>query len=260
MSLVSDCLRAVAGIFPKKVDASDLQKGAKLPQTFERRLKAWIAADEIKPFVYVEPPKDMEELFTRLVGRPGQLETEAWFHGIGVDDPDLPADFLSGTVAARVYLVGDLMTGETGIWPTLSLDTAAGPEPLPLAADDAGDMAAVYRILDDPASLLDEMEQYTLEPAQATAFRENFPDLYNFVGTTLQQAIAGKRAKDTKWLPSWQQEGVLRVLKGMPPEEQFTAPPPPAPGNPKLDLNAEKMATQGQLAEQPVGRENPTGA
>jgi hypothetical protein len=204
----------------------------------------------------------MEKLFVRLYAKPSSVESQAWFEGIGLDDPDLPADFLSGLVAARVYMVGDLLAQPPapGIWPTLSMDTPAGPQPFPLSLDDAGDMAAVYRVLNDPAELLTEMDQVTLEQAQATAFRANYPDLYDHVGKVLQAAIAAKRAKDPAWLPTWWQEGALRTLKGMPPEEQFTAPPPPAPANPKLDLNAEKSATQAELAQQPVGRENPTGA
>ncbi len=261
MSLLSECLVGVTGLLPKRVDASDVQKAHELPGKLAKRLRAWLGAP-MKPFEYREPPADMEKLFTQLYDKPGQVQTQAWFEGIGVDDPDLPADFLSGLIECRTYLVGDLLAQPPapGIWPTLTIDTAAGPEPLPLSVDDAGDMAAVFAVLNDPSALLDEIEQYTLEPLQATAFRECYPALYDHLGQALQAAIAEKRAKDKEWLPSWQQEGVMRTLKGMPPEAQFTAPPPPAPPNPKLELNSEAQATQGQLAEQPVGRENPTGA
>lgn len=261
MSLLSESLIGVTGLFPKSVDASDVQKAHELPEKLSKRLQAWLGKP-MAPFAYREPPADMEALFVKLYAKPKAVETQAWFQGIGVEDPDLPADFLAGIVAARVYLVGDILAQPPmpGIWPTLTIDTAAGPEPLPLSPDDAGDMAAVYAILNDPSVLLDELEQYTLEPLQATAFRECYPMLYDHLGKALQAAIADKRAKDKTWLPSWQQEGEMRKWKGMPPEEQFSAPPPPAPPNPKLDLNAEKQATQGQLAEQPVGRENPTGA
>jgi hypothetical protein len=259
MSLLSDCLRAVTGMFPRGLDAADIQKAHELPALFERRLKAWLTAPQ-EPFLYHPPPKDMEELFTRLTAKPTSLESEAWMQVIGTDDPDTSVGFFEGIVRSRVYLVGDLLTQQPGIWPTLSISTPAGPEPLPLSADDAGDMAAVYAVLNDPRRLLDEMDQGTLEPAQATAFRELFPDLYDHVGKTLQAAIAEQRAKHPSWGVSWQKDGILRVLKGMPPEEQFTAPPPPPPPNPKLELHAERDATQGDLAQTPVGRENPAGA
>lgn len=260
MSLLSDCLRAVTGVFVRKgIDAKALQKAHELPEEFAKRLRKWLSAPQ-EPFAYRPPPRDMEALFTALVAKPSALETSAWFEAIGTDDPGLPVEFLEGIVRSRVYLVGDLMTGETGIWPTLSLDTAAGPQALPLSIDDAGDMAAVYGVIDDPRTLLDEIEQYTLEPAQATAFRTLFPDLYDYAGKALQDAIADRRSKHETWLPSWQQEGVMRVLKGMPPEPQFSAAPPQPKPNPKLDLNASALATQGELAQTPVGRENPAGA
>jgi hypothetical protein len=250
MSLLSDSLRAVVGLFPKEITPADHEAAAKLPERWTARLKHWLGAPQ-DPWKYREPPADMEKIFQRCAEPMDPLDNAELLKGLGDDDADLVANFVPDIALTRKYIVDS--------WPAQKLMTLKGPELLELASDEAGDMEAVYAVLNDPAVLLQELDSWTLEAQQATAFRTCYPDLYEWLGETLQKLISERAALHKSWEPLWEQETQVATLKGLPPEEPFMAPTPPALPKTPFQLG-DRAATQADLAQQPVGRENAGGS
>jgi hypothetical protein len=95
-------------------------------------------------------------------------------------------------------------------------------------------------------------------------FRACYPALFAFVKEAIQAAIIARVSKQDGWEPGWQIDAIIRTLAGVPPEEPFMAPPPPAPaqqaGRPKaksVDVGAEAAKTQLDVSSQPSGGDRP---
>lgn len=249
MSLLSDSLRAVVGLFPTEVTPADHENAAALPRLWEARLKEWLGQPK-KPWKYREPPKDMEKVFARCAEPMDPIDNAALLEQLG-EDPDVVANFIPDLAITRKYVVDS--------WPAQRLMTLKGPEIQPLASDEAGDMEAIYAVLNDPTVVLRELDSWSLEPLQATAFRTCYPDLYEWMAVTLQKLISDRAALHKSWEPLWEQEAQVGVLKGLPPEEPFIPAQAPPPLLKPVDLT-ERAATQADLAQQPVGRENAGGS
>jgi hypothetical protein len=248
MSLLSDCTRAVVGLFPTEITSTDHEAAAEMPRLWTARLKEWLGQPQ-KPWKFREPPKDMEKIFERCAAAMDPLDNAKLLEGLG-EDPDTVANFIPDLALTRKYIVDS--------WPAQSLMTLKGPELQPLASDEEGDMEAIYAVLRDPTVVLQELESWSLEPLQATAFRTCYPDLFEWTATTLQKLIGERAALHKSWEPAWEQEAQVGVLQGLPPEEPFVPAPAPAPLLKPVDLT-ERAATQADLAQQPVGRENAQG-
>lgn len=248
MSLLSDSLRACTGLFPTEVTPTDHENAAALPERWTARLKSWLGAPQ-KPWKFREPPKDMEAVFDRCGKAMDPLDNAELLKGLG-EDPDVIANFIPDLALSRKYIVDS--------WPAQTLMSLKGPEIQPLASDEAGDMEAIYAAVKDPAVVLQELESWSLEPLQAQAFRTCYPDLYEWIATTLQKLIGERAALHKSWEPQWEQEAQVGVLQGSPPEEPFVPAPAPPPLMKPVDLT-ERAATQADLAQQPVGRENAQG-
>ncbi len=243
MSLRSDCLLAVTGIFPTVITPRQHVASLAIEQAWQKRLTRWINGEQ-QPFTYV-PPKDLEVIWNQLALEPDQIQVSAWLEGVGHEVPEEQADFYTGLRHARSYLVD--------AWPKFHLMTQAGPKILPLSHDDAHEVWSLIQVLDDPDRMLEEMEARTLTPTQAVAFSEVYPDLYAYANEVLATAISTRLAKDPMWAPGWEWEAVLRTFRGQAPEA-LPPPPPPAPkpdGDFKIDANREQ--TQADVSAAPKG-------
>lgn len=246
MTLQSDALLATTGLFPTGISEKEHIGSQAIPATWPKRLARWVGNEEQTEFVYVPPRSDMEKTFTKLAVPPSELEVVAWFEGIGADDVELQADYFASLMRARDYVVA--------IWPKFSIETAAGPQILPLSHDDAAEMWSVLQVLDDPDRIIDELESRTLTATQALAFRECYPDLYALINEGIDAALIDKRAKDDAFDLGWEREAVLNILRGKPPEDMPVPPPPPPQPAGKLKIDAGREQTQEQISGAPKPR------
>ncbi len=246
MSLRSDCVLSIVGLFPDEIGPKQLTAADGVPGTFTKRIKAWVKDGAQGEFVYVAPPADLEALFRRLTVAPNETELAGWLDGIGVDDHETMTGFFAGLTQAREYVVN--------AWPKFSIDGPAGPTILPLAPDDAEEVASVFGVLDEPTRLLDEVDSWTLTVEQAAAFRACFPDLAGHLDETIDLALAELRAKRPDFELGAEREAVLRTIRGLPPEEPFVpvAPPPDAPQ--KFKIDPERDRTQAEVSSAPKAR------
>lgn len=239
--LYAECLIATTGVLPDEVTDADKMAAETLPARFERRLRAWLGAPQ-GSFVYVAPPKDLGKLFDKIAAEPMDAELAAWRAGIGQDVPELAALFEAGIRRARDVL--------TDAWPRVVLTGPEGVRVLELENDDAEEAHSVWLVVNDPERVVQELEGYSLTDSQARAFREAFPALATFVREALEAGIASRRARSKAWELGEDREGVLRILFGLPPEAPLIAPPTPAPpAAAKVNVDPERIRTQGQASE-----------
>lgn len=240
MSLRSDSLLAVTGLFPKAITPDEHAAAESVAPTFQRRMRAWVKAAEPKPFDYQPPKKDLEGLFAALATTPDQLTVQAWLEGLGVSDIELVADYWKGLQTARQLVVD--------AWPKFTIE-ASGTQILPLSADDAAEVWSLIQVLDDPERVLDELDSFTLTETQARVFREAYPDLYAAADAEAKATIMEQRARKPSWGLTWDREGVLNTFRGKPPEQPLAkpAPPPPPPDRP-AKLNTDRDRTQAEVS------------
>lgn len=243
MSIESDSLLAVTGIFPETITEKDRTASAAIAERFRTRVRSWVGSEKQGDFVYKEPPKDLDKTFDELAIPPDRAKVEAWVDGLGLDDPMLIADYYLSLTRARDAVVA--------AWPKLFLNGPSGPKVLPLSADDKEEVWTLIQVADDPEKILDELDAWTLTPTMATMFRTCYPDLYAAANSAANQAISEKRAKNEDFDLGPEKDAVLRTIRGMPPEEPFV-PPPTAPQQPpKIELQPEGSRTQAELSGAP---------
>ena len=250
MSLRSDSILAVAGLFPSAITPEHHLASLAVPTSWEQRIAAWIATDQQAPFRYVPPPspEEMDVLFSKLALAPNEPEVTRWIEGLGIEDPELIGDFYAGLTRAREHLVN--------AWPKLSLDSPAGPKVLPLSLDDREEVWSLYQVLDSPDRVIEELESRTLTPTQAEAFRAGYPDLYDHANQAIDRALTERLVGDAGYEPSVAQAAVINTLRGQAPEAPFIPPPKPAPsGDGKVKIDTERDRTQAEVSSDPGGGE-----
>lgn len=245
MSLRSDCLLAITGLFPDGVTPREHAASVTVPDTWAKRLRKWVTAEQ-GPFTYVPPKRDMEKLFSQLVAPLDTNEVGQWIEGIGIDDVELSVDYPTALMRARKYLAD--------AWPKFSVTAADGARILPLSADEAEEMSSILQVLNDPEKVLDEMFSWTLTADQALAFRTCYPDLYAHADNAIVGRLTELRAKDPTWEMGVEKEAILNLLRGQPPEEM--PPPPPEPPTPaeKVKLDPDRDRTQAEVSSAPKER------
>lgn len=234
--LLTDSLLAVTGVFARQVTPEMRKRAERIPVKFTSRLKRWLTLEQ-QEFDPPETPKDMDGMLAKLTAETPDALLDGWI----TEDPAAAGAYKSALDDARAYLVA--------IWPRYQIDGFGGIETLPLS-DGAADFAwSILRVVDKPERVLDELDQWTLTPHQALAFRTCYPDLYDHVGSELQRLTVELQVRDKEWVPEGAQDMQVRILKGMPPVAQPTPPPPPAAPPKGFKLDASRLETQGQVGE-----------
>lgn len=244
MSLRSDCLLAVTGIFPDEITPKEHGAAMDVLPRWERKLRAWVIGDQ-GAFEYKEPP-DLEKLFMLLAVPIPQATLDDWVHGLGAGDAELVVDYAlpgKGVQRARDYVVN--------AWPKFSIAGPAGPEILPLSTDDAHEMWSLIQVLDDPDRVLEEMESLTLTDSQALAFLTCYPDLHGWALGILQDELSNRRAKGKGFDLGSEKEAMLETLKGLPPEPPMPQPAPPPVPDKEFEIDAEREETQAEVSSAP---------
>lgn len=246
MTLQSDALLAVTGLFPETITPREHAASEAIPATFAKRATRWVKTEELAEFKFIEPRKDLDKLFAKLVTPPNQLEAQQWVEGLGVEDAELVADFYTSLIGARQHL--------QNAWPTVTIDGPAGIRILELSHDDAAEVWSLLQVLDEPTRVFDELDARTLTATQALAFRTCYPELYKLADEAIDAALIEARAKDDDFDLDWERAACLNTFRGKPPEALYTPPPPPPVGEKGLKLDPERERTQEQVSSAPKTR------
>lgn len=243
--LAADCLLAVVGLLPKRVTAANHRAAELLPAKFERRALAWWGIDE-RPAAPALAELDADALFDKLpVDDVAGATLTEWLREAG-DDVERIEDLKLALPKVRRWMRDRI--------PRIVIPTFAGPRVMPMAVDDAAEVASLFAVLNHAERVLDEMDAGSLTPSQAEAFRQNFPALAKFYGAALDRGSSAKAAKDPDWWPTEEQEILCGILSGNPPGLLTSHAPPPAEAPPpKLDkdLGARNSETQADKSSRP---------
>lgn len=243
--LSTDCLLGVVGLIPDVITQRQHIAAAVLPDTFSARARAWWKLNDYEKFKVVNAPKNLDDLFDKIALEPSQQELAAWLEASNDDDDDAITSFHLSLIEARKYLVKK--------WPRIQIETFGGTRLMPLAVDDAAEVASLWAVLNEPTRILDEMDSASITPSQATAFRTVYPKLYDYYRNELAMGAAEQTAKDPQWMPDESQEILLGILTGQPSgtlNYEATAGEAKAPV-PEKDLGASDAETQLDKSSKP---------
>jgi len=234
--LATDSLLATVGLLPDAITPADVRAAERLPGVFSKRADAWWDIEDRPKWTAPKLP-DFDKLFDKLGVEPSRTEIEAWLRAVGDDDDGLAA-FVPSLMTARNYLVAQ--------WPRIVLSTFAGPRIQALSIDAEAEVASLWLVLNDPASILDEMDAATMSPSQAEAFRNAYPALSEFHRMALAEGAAKRTTRDPEWMPTEEQTVILSILTGQPPGvlDYVTETPAENQPKPEKDLGAGAAETQ----------------
>jgi hypothetical protein len=231
-ALAAEALAAVVGVVPKKpITADDRLVAGKLPQKWRAKVRRFLHSDP-EPIIHA-PVIDLEKVLDKLTEPNEDLDRVLG----DLIDPGISSAVLNVIAGARQYL--------TARWPTVVVEGITGPELMEVSPQDKQAAAALFRVVDEPNHLLDEMLSRTLEPDQAAAFAASYPNLAEMLTSIIWDEIASLGKKRV----SWDRELVLRVLWNVPPQTQITTPRaqpkvPPSKSEPdQLQTKAQRLAT-----------------
>jgi hypothetical protein len=111
-------------------------------------------------------------------------------------------------------------------WPIFDA-TALTPANYSLSTDELGDLWEIVRALDGTEAFFSDLKAHCLSPAAVLAVKTAYPAWYASLDHILfDELVSFASAKKTL---SWQQEDMLRVLRGLGEDAPISAPPAPPP-------------------------------
>ena len=238
--LAAEALAAVTGLWPRRAPSrTDLVAAEGMPRRWAQKLRKWLASDGPERLPWEAPPSS-EELLERILRPLDATEIEAWLATVG--EPGVALAYVGVLQTGRSYL--------DSIWPKIpEAGLVAGT--YPLSRDDLDEVWSVCRVLDDFDSLLAEFSAQTLTVDQVRAVRSVFPDLCALLDDLLDEALIEHVSKK-KPLP-WQIEDVIRVWRGIKPEEPIAVPAPDKPQPPKPETKSIDFASLRTPSEKVAG-------
>lgn len=87
-----------------------------------------------------------------------------------------------------------------------------GPEKLPPARSELFRFRRCWRIAEEPMSLFDDLQEYSLSRDQVQTFATMFPTVYETLWPTIQTCLVRKKTASKDWQLPRQKETLLRVL------------------------------------------------
>jgi hypothetical protein len=231
-ALAAEALAAVVGVNPKKpLTEDDRLVAAKLPEKWRAKVRKFFR-DDPSPIVHA-PAINLEKRLEALTEPTDDLD------GVlgDLSAPGISSAVLNVIAAARQYLAAR--------WPTVVVQGITGPELMEVSLQEEQGAAALYRVVDEPTHILDEMLSRTLEPQQAAAFAACYPNLAEMLTSLIWDEVANLGKKRV----SWDREVVLRILWNVPPQTQIRTPraqPKPAASKAKpdqLETKAQRLAS-----------------
>jgi hypothetical protein len=213
VDLPSEALCACTGLWPRKPpDIRTLQQAEALPARWQSRLRRWLKADAPTPLTYSPPPEEQATLQDKLLKPLDVEETTTWIASLG-EALELGAAYTMTIKAGREYLAAQ--------WPHVEIPGIV-PDALPLSPDEYEEVHTLCRVLDDPDTLLEDLDAYAITMSQVAALKTVYPALHGMLLDMLNQELVECLVK--KRPISWEKEDCIRVLRGLAPEAQIPMP------------------------------------
>lgn len=226
MSLFSESIFWETGAWPRQAPTdTQIRSATGIVDRIVARVRRWVRTTTAAPFVFVPPPPQ-EKLEDKILAPLKQEQAAAFLENIGVDGG---SDYVETVTAARMLC--------SRAWPRYVSDETI-PTTAPLSPDDLAEVWSVTQVMISPDRVLDELDSWTITREQAEAFRVVLPAMSEVIDDALGAAVVDLVFR--KKSLTWQQEDVLRIWKGAPPDTPIiTSPPsgsvqPPPPTAPTL--------------------------
>lgn len=204
--LAAEALCATRGIWPESAPTiTDLLAAEGIIGRWRGMIDAWLSGPQ-RPMTWASPP-DQPELQSRLAAPLSEPEVAGWMASLG--DIEVGVDYFLVLQQARAYLNAQWPRFETG---------GVIPEVLPLSQDDYAEVWSLVRVVDSPEVLFEELASYTLTPSQVAAWKACYPELSAVMDQALDMAMVERIVKTPL---TWQQEDMIRILRGLAPEAQL---------------------------------------
>lgn len=230
LALAGDCLALATGIFPRRPPSpSDTARAAKVIARAQTAVRAFLKAEKAEPWEAWKRPPDQEELHAQLCS---PVDTDGW--DAGHLPPVVYPAWLMTVNAARKYVADR--------WPIFDAEGLT-PANYALSSDEYGDVWELVRAVDGEENMFADLRSHVLTPAMVDAVKACYPDFYQALDRIVFEELA-TLARQKKQL-TWQQEDMVRVLRGLPDEAPITVaqPSPPTP-------QQNRSARPGRSAEQ----------
>ena len=214
-TLPSECLALATGLFPTKPPTqADLVRASKLHNKAQSAIRAFLNAEAPEPWEAWTRPPEQEELHKDLLAP----TDETLAHTEEVAPLTLLPQWLLILDRARHYVADK--------WPIFPAEGLT-PANFALAPDEYADVWELVRGLDGINDFLADLRSHALSPDQVTAVKACYPDWYESLDGIVFDELTSLAQKKKQL--TWQQEDMVRVLRGLPEEEPITATQPSAP-------------------------------
>jgi hypothetical protein len=213
-TIPAESLVLATGLFPKRAPvAADLVRSSKLHNKVEASLRRFLRGDKPEKWEAWERPPGQEDLHLDLCT---PVTGEGWDFSEVTDI--IHGQWLIVLNQAKKYLADK--------WPIYDAEGLA-PANFALSDDEYADVWELVRSVDGIAGLLADLESYVLTREQIEAFRACYPDFYESIDAMLffEMSEMVRLKRDV----TWQQEDMIRVLRGIPDEGPLILQQPPSP-------------------------------
>lgn len=241
--LAAEALIAATGIWPTKApDLNDLYAAEAIPDRWRTRARMWMLGKKY-PVSWQDPPEKQSTLWDKLTRPLDEDEVAGWLDALG--DPSVGTLYAEGIRRCREYVVGQ--------WPKITIG-AIVPETLPLSPDDYAQVWNLTRQANNPDVYVENLDSWSVLSPDTELMRECFPELTTMLGALWTFELVEHVAKKRSLM--WQQEDVIRIMRGLGPEQQIQIPglpeekPPEQqkPGDFKIDFKATRVASEDAIA------------
>lgn len=238
MSLASEALLAITGIYPKDpVSPDDAAAARRIPVEWQKRVAEFFEGKTQRPPM----PRYPDYLKTWDLLNEDRDDAQLI---VAIEDATIAAEYAGSIGSARAYvreqwrpLFQDIPTGRRVLEPSLSETQRAG---------------AIFVFVDAPEAIFSEMLAGTIAADQVDAMKENYPALYDMLTVMCRSEIERRLARKQSYEVPWTQERVLRILLQLPlgqpikPLEQGEKQAAP----PKIDVEVGKSKDLPTKAQQ----------
>lgn len=208
-NLATESLVAMTGILPTRGPNELEIRGSdtNYVNRVRRRLSTFLDSTKVEKIKWERPPSQ-KHLWAELVKQVALDDMDDWFDG-WAGDPAVPVEYMAVISQAREYV--------KKAWPIYP-DPSIGLHTFELSEDELGDVWHLFRTLNDPETIFDDLDSLVLLPEQVTAIATVYPALYSQIcamATLLLQPFAGIQdvIKPTKQLLAEREEQIRTLLQ-----------------------------------------------
>lgn len=209
-TLAAEALLGVSGIArlldekPKAINQADARRAAALPERIAADLKDFLSGSALTKAPRETYKFPYNERATEIVEADNDVDNRLQGALADASDTDLTYSYSTLARAALIYLREHI--------PPRTVPTFGGDVPVEPGIFETYGARRVFRAVDDPMTIMEDLRAGTLVSDQVQAMKDNYPGLYKMVTDLLVDAIADRQVKDPKWQPSWRKRNALETL------------------------------------------------